>query len=202
MCRNRVISAHGIYAAIGVKKCLALSMFHVFTGCDTVSSFSGRGKRTARETWNVFPEVTDASSTVRCGICYGSIGEIFCTVIWQNKLPILCKWSQSGFVCSKRPGCASHTTNSGMSHWTCEESSISGRILLEPVISTNGWPSTTRRMTRTAGGKCFKAGKQSVQRVHMHKRLPNKLQMQESYAALHSFVQSVLAHASKYIEIM
>ena len=53
----RVISAHGI---LGAKKCLALPMFHAFTGCDTVSSFSGRGKKTAWETWNVFPEVTDA----------------------------------------------------------------------------------------------------------------------------------------------
>ena len=56
----RVISAHGIYTAIGVQKSLALPMFHAFTGCDTVSSFSGRGKKTAWETWSVFPEVTDA----------------------------------------------------------------------------------------------------------------------------------------------
>ena len=56
----RVISAHGIYAAIGLDKCLALPMFHAFTGCDTVSSFSGIGKKTAWEMWNVFPEVTDA----------------------------------------------------------------------------------------------------------------------------------------------
>ena len=57
---NRMISAHGIYAAIGEEKSLALPIFHAFTGCDTVSSFSGRGKKTAWETWNVFPEVTDA----------------------------------------------------------------------------------------------------------------------------------------------
>ena len=56
----RIIPAHGIYDKIGVEKCLALPMFHVFTGCDTVSSFSGRGKKTAWEMWNVFPEVTGA----------------------------------------------------------------------------------------------------------------------------------------------
>ena len=56
----RMIPAHGIYDKIGVEKCLALPMFRVFTGCDTVSSFSGRGKKTAWETWNVFPEVTGA----------------------------------------------------------------------------------------------------------------------------------------------
>ena len=54
-----MISVHGIYAALGVEKCLALPMFHAFTGCDTVSSFSGKGKKTAWETWNVFPEVTN-----------------------------------------------------------------------------------------------------------------------------------------------
>ncbi len=37
----RLISAHGIYAAIGVDKSLARPMFHALTGCDTVSSFSG-----------------------------------------------------------------------------------------------------------------------------------------------------------------
>ena len=31
-----------------------------FTGCDTVSAFAGRGKKTAWDTWKSFPEVTDA----------------------------------------------------------------------------------------------------------------------------------------------
>ncbi len=55
----RLIPAHRIYAAIGNMKSQALPMFHAFTGCDTVSSFSGRGKKTAWEIWNVFPDVTD-----------------------------------------------------------------------------------------------------------------------------------------------
>ena len=33
-------------------------MFHALTGCDTVSSFSGRGKEAARDVWNVFPGLT------------------------------------------------------------------------------------------------------------------------------------------------
>lgn len=33
-------------------------MFHALTGCDTVSFFSGRGKKTAWDVWNVFPELT------------------------------------------------------------------------------------------------------------------------------------------------
>ena len=54
----RLIPAHKTCAAIGLDKCLALPMFHAFTGCDTDSCFSGRGKRTAWDTWNMYPETT------------------------------------------------------------------------------------------------------------------------------------------------
>ena len=53
----RLIPAHKICAAVGLDKCLALPMFHAFTGCDPVSCFSGRGKRTAWDTWNMYPEI-------------------------------------------------------------------------------------------------------------------------------------------------
>ena len=35
-------------------------MFHTFTECDTVSAFYVRGKKTAWNTWKVYPEVTKA----------------------------------------------------------------------------------------------------------------------------------------------
>ena len=35
-------------------------MFHAFTGCDTVSRFGGRGKRTAWDIWNAYDKVTPA----------------------------------------------------------------------------------------------------------------------------------------------
>ena len=35
-------------------------MFHALTGCDTVSSFAGIGKKTAWAAWNVYPDVTEA----------------------------------------------------------------------------------------------------------------------------------------------
>ncbi len=54
----RLIPVHEICAAIGQTKSLALPMFHALTGCDTVSSFSGRGEKIAWETWNIFSEVT------------------------------------------------------------------------------------------------------------------------------------------------
>ena len=46
--------------SLGPDRCIALPMFHSFTGCDTVSSFCGRGKKTAWDTWKVYEEVTKA----------------------------------------------------------------------------------------------------------------------------------------------
>ena len=55
----RYVAVHEIYAALGQEKCLALPVFHALTDCDTVSSFSGKGKRSAWETWMAYPEVTE-----------------------------------------------------------------------------------------------------------------------------------------------
>ena len=40
--------------SLGSDKASTLSMFHAPNGCDTVSSFRGRGKKTARDVWNLF----------------------------------------------------------------------------------------------------------------------------------------------------
>ena len=56
----RYYPIHEIARSLGPKKSLALPVFHAFTGCDTVSFFAGKGKKSAWETWSVFPEVTSA----------------------------------------------------------------------------------------------------------------------------------------------
>ena len=38
--------------------CQALPVFHAFTGCDTTSSFHGKGKKTALEAWKAYPDIT------------------------------------------------------------------------------------------------------------------------------------------------
>ena len=38
----------------------ALPLFHALTGCDTVSSFANRGKKSAWSVWNSFPSFTTA----------------------------------------------------------------------------------------------------------------------------------------------
>ena len=52
------LPAHTIARSLGQDKSSALPMFHAITGCDTVSFFGGRGKKTAWEVWKVFPELT------------------------------------------------------------------------------------------------------------------------------------------------
>ena len=39
-----------------------MPFFHALTGCDTVSSFGGRGKKTAWESWKACDEVTDITA--------------------------------------------------------------------------------------------------------------------------------------------
>ena len=56
----RCLPAHEIAKTLGPQRCEGLPMFHAFTGCDSVSFFGGRGKRTAWNVWQSFDEVTQA----------------------------------------------------------------------------------------------------------------------------------------------
>ena len=62
----RYIAVHELVATLSPRQCLSLPVFHAITGCDTVSAFAGRGEKTAWETWQVFPEVTDAFLNLLC----------------------------------------------------------------------------------------------------------------------------------------
>ena len=44
-------AAHEMAGALGPERCIALPFVHAFSGCDTVSSFAGRGKKTVWEIW-------------------------------------------------------------------------------------------------------------------------------------------------------
>lgn len=54
----RNLPAHAIATSLGREKGCVLPMFHALTGCDTVSFFGGRGKKSAWDVWKVFPELT------------------------------------------------------------------------------------------------------------------------------------------------
>ncbi len=55
----RWIPVHEVVSAIGPEKASGLPYFHAFTGCDVVSAFYGKGKKSAWQTWNIFNEVSE-----------------------------------------------------------------------------------------------------------------------------------------------
>ena len=60
------IAAHEMVATMTPTKYLSLPVLHAFTGCDTVSSFASKAKKTAWETWKSFSEVNGAFKELQC----------------------------------------------------------------------------------------------------------------------------------------
>ena len=56
----KYIPVHQLVEAIGPEIRSTLPVFHAMTGSDTVSSFGGRGKKIAWNTWQSFPKVIEA----------------------------------------------------------------------------------------------------------------------------------------------
>ena len=54
----RWVPIHEISLSLG-PRARALTFFHSFTGCDTVSAFRGKGRKSAWQAWNVFEEATE-----------------------------------------------------------------------------------------------------------------------------------------------
>ena len=55
---RRWIAIHELVSAIGPEKTSGVFFFRALTGCDVVSSFNGKGKKTAWQTWNVCNEAS------------------------------------------------------------------------------------------------------------------------------------------------
>ena len=58
----RFLTAHEMAVALEPNKCRGLPFFHALTVCDTVSSFGGRGKKTAWDTWKACDDVYDRTN--------------------------------------------------------------------------------------------------------------------------------------------
>ena len=56
----RFLPIHEYAKILGEEVCRGLPLWFAFTGCDTVSTFSGRGKKTAWNAWKSFRDVTQA----------------------------------------------------------------------------------------------------------------------------------------------
>ena len=55
----RFLSINAICSTLGELKSQTLPIFHALTGCDTTSTFKGKGKKSAWQAWQVFEEVTE-----------------------------------------------------------------------------------------------------------------------------------------------
>ena len=51
---------NSICQSLGERKCRGLPFFHAFTGCDTTSQFSGKGKKSSWEAWKSYSDATGA----------------------------------------------------------------------------------------------------------------------------------------------
>ena len=56
---KRWLPVHEYVANLGEDTCAALPFWYAFTGCDTVSSFCGRGKKICWNAWKAYSDVTD-----------------------------------------------------------------------------------------------------------------------------------------------
>lgn len=56
----RYFHINTICQTLGSERSKALLFFHAFTGSDTTSQFLGKGKKTAWDAWNAYPEATSA----------------------------------------------------------------------------------------------------------------------------------------------
>ena len=54
----KYLAVHEIARGLGPDRALSLPMFHAFTGCDTVSFFHGKGKKSAWLTWKAMEDIT------------------------------------------------------------------------------------------------------------------------------------------------
>ena len=55
---RKVIPVHDVVAVLGKEICSGLLFFHAFSGCDTVSAFRNKGKKSLYNTWrNIDTEV-------------------------------------------------------------------------------------------------------------------------------------------------
>ena len=52
------ISINIVCAGLGEARSRSLPVFHALSGCDTISTFYGKGKKSAWQAWELYPDVT------------------------------------------------------------------------------------------------------------------------------------------------
>ena len=57
--KYRFYHINNMYRSLGEPKSLALLMFHAYSGCDTTSAFSGKGKKSTWRAWQAYDDATE-----------------------------------------------------------------------------------------------------------------------------------------------
>jgi hypothetical protein len=64
---------HDITQSLGLRKSEALADFHAFTGCDQMSFFCGKGKKSAFDTFSMFDNSIDAFKQMSTRLSHNAI---------------------------------------------------------------------------------------------------------------------------------
>ena len=126
----RFLAAHEMARVLGPDRCIALTVFHAFTGCDTVSCFGGRGKRTVWDTWRAYEDVTIAF----CSLATNESLERFVILMYDRTSSLECvnQARKQLFTQKGRPIEAIPPTKAAHIQQPSEQPTIPGRLLLDP----------------------------------------------------------------------
>ena len=116
----RYIPVHSIALSLGAVRSKVLPMFHAYTGCDTVSLFANREKKTAWDIWKTFDNLTEAFHSVI--VDPDTITEEVLstierfTVLLYNRTSLQCGCQTNGTVREERARNGGHATNKGCTY--------------------------------------------------------------------------------------
>ena len=126
---------HKIAIGLGPKKAQSIPMLYALTGCDTVSSFVGHGKKTAWISWKALPELTNCRNYLVHQVTHW---KIFCIAL--RGLPSHYMTGPAHAQILTRPDktlrkedqCEEHPTNQSNSETACKENNLPGRSCKGP----------------------------------------------------------------------
>lgn len=65
-CHLKYIPIHELFLILSPEKASGILFFHAFTGCDIVSAFRGKGKKSAWQTWDICTEASKIFTKLSC----------------------------------------------------------------------------------------------------------------------------------------
>ncbi len=115
---------NSICSVLGEPRSRGLPVFHALTGCDTTSSFKGKGKKTAWQAWQAYRDVTDTFQYLACHtfehlsihcVHFQRI-ERFTVIMYDKTSPLTSvNDAREELFCRKSRSCRQNTAHTGCS---------------------------------------------------------------------------------------